>query len=77
MRSNNTIKRIARDIEPLAAWLRVNKPQCPAITLQRRDVSCLRTNSEVARRYGFTVTPDEIRFDGFLVRALAETESPS
>lgn len=77
MRPGATLKRIARDIEPLAAWLHQHKPDCPAITLQGGDVSALRANADAARRHGFTVTPEAIHYSGFLIRSSNDSELPS
>jgi len=67
------VKRIARDIEPLAAWLKRYKPDCSTITLARADYTFLRTNSQLATGFGFVFGPATIHYQGFEVRSPPES----
>lgn len=62
---------VARNIEPLAAWLEQNRPSVSSISLPTIDIDCIREHPEDAQRIGFiTGVGGEIYYRKFMIRSV-------
>jgi hypothetical protein len=67
-------KHLAREIEPLAAFLARERPHCSTISIRRADWTMLLAEPVIARSHGFVVdegSPPQgalVRYQGFELR---------
>jgi hypothetical protein len=49
------IRNLSADVERLAAWFRLNKPDVSVIRVTPQDLKRLRKNPQIAAQHGFSV----------------------